>query len=511
MISNYLLDLDSATSKTSDAALLNSTFKFQTLLVALLLVCVSATSFANSPTTPENEEEASADCTPTLWYRDYDGDGFGSTTVSISACVQPVGYVANNTDCNDYNANVNPGNTEIYYNGFDDDCTNTLDDGAWIITRVQDQFDNAVLPSMGTRIDAYPVEGATAYKFEVLTTANGTIQTVITQNPYFYLTDLQFVDYGSRYRIQIMVQRHFAPTNTNVWLGYFGQPRMVHSPTLESVMILESCGEEIAASGIVGVKPIHGATQYRFKVKRHANDLYPVVFSQSEPSFNITNLYTYTYGAVHYVSVSVKLGNGAFTAYGQECPIATISPDTFSITQCGFFYGGVNMFVSAHNIPYAQEYRFRLFNPSTGVQQIIQRPVGMFYLNEITNIQVNSEYQVSVAARSGGGWSEYGPTCSFHSPPVGIIPDGYGYIRTHKKVSAAPNPFPNTFTINIEGANTGVADIKVYDMIGKLVESRMVLAIEASSIEVGANLPAGIYNVVVAQEDDLQALKVIKK
>ena len=40
----------------------------------------------------------------------------------VSACSQPSGYVLNNTDCDDSNASVNAGGTEICGNGIDDDC-----------------------------------------------------------------------------------------------------------------------------------------------------------------------------------------------------------------------------------------------------------------------------------------------------------------------------------------------------------------------------------------------------
>jgi hypothetical protein len=35
------------------------------------------------------------------WYQDADGDGLGNAAVSLNACLQPSGYVANSVDCND--------------------------------------------------------------------------------------------------------------------------------------------------------------------------------------------------------------------------------------------------------------------------------------------------------------------------------------------------------------------------------------------------------------------------
>jgi len=70
------------------------------------------------------------------FYQDSDGDLFGNPSVTILACSAPAGYVADNTDCNDGNAAVNPGATEVC-NGIDDDCDTLVDEGV-LLTFFQD-------------------------------------------------------------------------------------------------------------------------------------------------------------------------------------------------------------------------------------------------------------------------------------------------------------------------------------------------------------------------------------
>ena len=67
------------------------------------------------------------------FYADGDGDTYGNAASSIQACTAPVGYVADATDCNDNNAAVNPGATEVC-NGVDDDCDGSTDEGLTFLT-----------------------------------------------------------------------------------------------------------------------------------------------------------------------------------------------------------------------------------------------------------------------------------------------------------------------------------------------------------------------------------------
>ncbi len=65
----------------------------------------------------------------TTWYEDADGDGYGNPAISTAACEQPTGTVADDTDCDDADASVNPGATEVC-NEVDDDCDGDVDEEA---------------------------------------------------------------------------------------------------------------------------------------------------------------------------------------------------------------------------------------------------------------------------------------------------------------------------------------------------------------------------------------------
>ncbi|MBK7684584.1 MAG: putative metal-binding motif-containing protein [Bacteroidetes bacterium] len=72
------------------------------------------------------------------YYADGDADGFGDATISQSTCNgAPVGYVTDATDCNDANAAINPGATEVC-NGIDDNCNGLADDGLTFVTYYAD-------------------------------------------------------------------------------------------------------------------------------------------------------------------------------------------------------------------------------------------------------------------------------------------------------------------------------------------------------------------------------------
>jgi len=61
------------------------------------------------------------------FYADADGDGYGDAGSAVEDCTAPSGYVADDADCDDGDAAVNPAASEAC-NGVDDDCDGTVDE-----------------------------------------------------------------------------------------------------------------------------------------------------------------------------------------------------------------------------------------------------------------------------------------------------------------------------------------------------------------------------------------------
>ena len=96
---------------------------------------------ANSDINPAAEEICDAvdnDCDGTVngetatdatdWYPDADSDGYGdSAATPVRDCDAPSGTVGDATDCDDAKDDVNPGATEVWYDGVDSDCDGLSD------------------------------------------------------------------------------------------------------------------------------------------------------------------------------------------------------------------------------------------------------------------------------------------------------------------------------------------------------------------------------------------------
>ncbi|MCU0598103.1 MAG: MopE-related protein [Desulfobacterales bacterium] len=83
-----------------------------------------------------SSDSANSTATETTWYKDADKDGYGDPNNPLEQQSKPQGYVDNNEDCDDYDADTHPGALEIC-DGKDNNCNGQSDENACDIKDIQ--------------------------------------------------------------------------------------------------------------------------------------------------------------------------------------------------------------------------------------------------------------------------------------------------------------------------------------------------------------------------------------
>jgi len=78
-------------------------------------------------------------------------------------------------------------------------------------------------------------------------------------------------------------------------------------------------------------------------------------------------------------------------------------------------------------------------------------------------------------------------------------------------VIASPNPFTTSCNLNITTSSTEIVQVRIYDMIGKLIDKTEVTPSAINDLQLGTNYPTGVYNVIVSQGDNVKTVRVIKR
>src|SRR5262249_193984 len=91
------------------------------------------------------------------YYSDEDHDGYGGTYAGVN-CSIPDGFFSSSTDCNDNDASVNPGATEVC-NLVDDNCNGLIDEGLTASTYYPDFDDDGFGFGVGVSFCADPGVG----------------------------------------------------------------------------------------------------------------------------------------------------------------------------------------------------------------------------------------------------------------------------------------------------------------------------------------------------------------
>ncbi|MFZ4435418.1 MAG: T9SS type A sorting domain-containing protein [Flavobacterium psychrophilum] len=63
----------------------------------------------------------------------------------------------------------------------------------------------------------------------------------------------------------------------------------------------------------------------------------------------------------------------------------------------------------------------------------------------------------------------------------------------------------------VSTSTEGTVELRVYDMLGKLVDAKSINTTDYSSEDLGSAYPAGVYNVIVTQGENVKSLRMIKR
>jgi hypothetical protein len=79
------------------------------------------------------------------------------------------------------------------------------------------------------------------------------------------------------------------------------------------------------------------------------------------------------------------------------------------------------------------------------------------------------------------------------------------------EVHYSPNPFKDTIQLSFTSLSTDITYVKVYDMMGKLLNNYQLNLVDKAELSIGESIPSGVYNIVVNQGENSKSFRIIKE
>jgi hypothetical protein len=387
--------------------------------------------------------------------------------------------------------------------------TPTLTNNSVLTTKINPTFCGTTLANLDTKIAASIVQNATIYRFEITT---GGVTTVYDSSSYnFRLADAGVAAYGTTYTIRVAAL-------VNGVYGNYGASCNVTTPTLTisaipTTKVLPAfCGTTLATLDTkIGATLVSGATGYRFEIITGG---VTTVYDSATYNFKLSQAGVAAYGTTYAIRVAA-LVNGTYGNYGASCNVSTpvlatntVPTTTIQPSFCGATLAALDTKIGAVIVAGATKARFEV--TIAGGSPVVYEVAAYNFRLSQTGVAVlyNTDYSIRVAAFIGGVWGNYGASCTVTTPAA---PAPARLKAKSFEVSAYPNPFDTAFNLSLETPNKEDITIAVYDMMGKLVETHQVNPMEVANLQIGNNFAAGIYNVIVSQANEMQAIRLIRK
>jgi autotransporter-associated beta strand protein len=444
------------------------------------------------------------------FYVDEDNDGYyngnSEQTVVCYGLTTPSGYTGTiiGTDCNDTNAEINPNHVEVLGNNIDDNCDGTADEVA-PLSAIRPTQCGTTTTSLYSAIYANQVSGAQGYRFEV--TNGASVRTYDSATSSFNLLNLTGgATYATTYSIRVAVK------TTGFWRAYSSTCTITTPAVPPTTNVIPSqCGSTLTnLANTIYCDQVTSASQYRFEVSDGVNPAR--TYDSAVNRFNLGNLTGGgAYATTYAVRVALNIG-GTWYDFGTSCNITTPltpTPSNVVASQCGITISNSWTTIYATQVAEATGYRFEVVNGAS--TRFYDTPNARFNLHNLTGAAPapSTVYTIRVAILYNSVYQPFGTACTITT--AGAITRQAATAISVFDVNASPNPFADRFSLDVNTSGEEQIGIKVYDMIGREIESRQLQLSAVSEQEIGSQFPSGVYNIVVSQGDRVKTIRVIKR
>ncbi len=181
--------------------------KNKTIFIAALILCLLIQGCSDP------------DCTEITWYQDLDGDGLGNPSVSLSACEQPEGFVANSDDDDETGTSSNL--LHSAFEEFDTDNFNIFLDGNEVVIE-SNGWANHISPYWSNTT----ARNATDPMGNVIVTPAASVNHPLFTEPTITTFEMMapgnIDDFLGSYTLRIPIQPELATTSSSTGLGPIG-------------------------------------------------------------------------------------------------------------------------------------------------------------------------------------------------------------------------------------------------------------------------------------------------
>jgi hypothetical protein len=353
------------------------------------------------------------------------------------------------------------------------------------------------------RVYTRSVSGASMYAFDIYDSNDVLLTTYQTRGNFFQMVQaLPSFEFGITYNVKVRVQRN----------GVYGTAGSSCSVTITAPVTAiqaSQCGQTITNEDRVYAISVWSGVTYAFDIYDSEGNFITTIEKTS--NFFRMREFASVYGMSYQIGVRVKRGNGSYGAQGSRCNITIAIPTTSLVSsQCNATINVADR-IYARSVANATMYAFRIYDVNGNFVTELERPYNFFRITDIS-YTAGATYQVGVKVKQGeGNYGFEGTFCSITIPNDEIKREIKNQGITSMTITAYPNPFATTFTITALEGETATMFYQVYDVTGKMLESKSVEASEITNHTIGDDYPVGMYLVIARQGATSETFKMIKQ